>query len=71
MIWMVEVMYNLIYQFYNEGLATTFYLKPSKLLEKKIKNNKCYKILDFILKLLYTIFVLIFAWYVFWEKFPL
>lgn len=70
MIWMVFVMNNLIYQFYNEGLATTFYLKPRKWLKKRI-NNKCFKIMDFILKFLYTIFVLLFAWIVFWEKFPL
>lgn len=63
-------MKDYIDQFYNEGLATTFYLKPLKLLEK-IKNKTLFKIMNFLLKFLYTILILIFAWYVFWDKYPL
>lgn len=64
-------MRNYINQFYNEGFATTFYLKPKAYLEKNIKNKLLLLILNFLLKTLYTLFVLLFAWYVFWKKYPL
>ena len=33
-------MKDYIDQFYNEGLATTFYLRPVKWVSKRIKNEK-------------------------------
>lgn len=60
-----------INQFYNEGLATTFYLKPVKYLQKKIKNQKVLKVLLTILKIFYTIVILLFALYMFNSKYPL
>ena len=60
-----------INQFYNEGFATTFYLRPVKYLNKKLKNKKILKVLLMILKIVYTILVLIFAGYMFYSKFPL
>ena len=39
-------MKNYIYQFYNEGFATTFYLKPVNYLKKNIRNNKNFSIDD-------------------------
>ena len=60
-----------IYQFYNEGLATTFYLKPVKFIEKRIKNKKLFNFITSFIKILYTVLVLIFAWFVFWNKYPL
>ena len=60
-----------IYQFYNEGLATTFYLRPVKYLKNNLKNKKILKIVLFVFKIIYTILVLIFAGYMFYRKFPL
>ena len=64
-------MRDYIDQFYNEGLAPTFYLKPVKLLSKWIKNKTVLNIFTIIIKVLYTVLVLIFAWYIFWIKYPL
>lgn len=58
-------------QFYNSGLATTFYLKPIKYLKKKIKREKMFNFICMIIKVIYTILVLIFACYMFYVKFPL
>lgn len=64
-------MKDYIYQFYNEGLATTFYLKPVKFIEKKIKNKKLFNFITLFIKIMYTVLVLVFAWFVFWSKYPL
>lgn len=58
-------------QFYNEGLATTFYLKPLKYIKSKIKNPKRIKVIELIIKVLYTVLALIFAIYMFIYKWPL
>ena len=50
-----------IKQFYNEGLATTFYLKPKKYIAKKIKNKKIESLLITILEIFYTLLVISFA----------
>ena len=60
-----------IRQFYNEGLATTFYLKPVNYLNKKIKHKNIKKNLCLIIKICYTILVLIFAVLVFYNSWPL
>lgn len=64
-------MRDYIYQFYNEGLATTFCLKPIKFVSKIIKNKKILNIFSILIKILYTVFALVFAWYVFLKKYPL
>lgn len=64
-------MKDYIDQFYNEGLATTFYLRPIKLLKKKIKNKKLLRFITILIKFLYTVLVLVFAWFMFWDKYPL
>ena len=58
-----------IEQFYSEGLATTFYLKPLKLIEKKIKNKTIIVILKVLLKVIYTITAILFAILMFKIKF--
>jgi len=63
-------MKNYIYQFYNEGLATTFYLKPVKFINKIIKNKILANMLIILIKIIYTILVLIFAGYMFLDRFP-
>ena len=55
-------------QFYNEGLATTFYMKPVNYLNKKIKNKKIVKTLATIIKILYTLLALSFAGYILYTK---
>ena len=64
-------MKNYIYQFYNEGFATTFYLKPVNYLKKNIRNNNVLKILIMIIKILYRILIIAFAIIMFIYKFPL
>ena len=64
-------MKNYIYQFYNEGFATTFYLKPVNYLKKNIRNTNVLKILIMIIKILYTILIIAFAIIMFIYKFPL
>ena len=64
-------MKDYIDQFYNEGLATTFYLKPVRFIEKKIKNKRIVNFIKILIKIVYTVLVLIFVWFVFWSKYPL
>lgn len=64
-------MKDYIEQFYNEGFATTFYLKPIRFIDKKIKNKRIVNFLKILVKIIYTLLVLIFAWFVFWTKYPL
>ena len=42
-------------QFYNEGFATTFYQKPTKYINKKVKNKNAAKFVNGFIKVLYTI----------------
>ena len=56
-------MKEFIRQFYNEGLATTFYLKPVNYIDGKIKNKKIVRLLSIFIKVIYTITVLTFAIY--------
>jgi len=58
-------------QFYNEGFATTFYLKPINYLKNKLKNKILLQIISLIIKFLYTVLVIMFALYMFVRKFPL
>ena len=64
-------MKNYIEQFYNEGFATIFYLKPINFLNKKLRNRKLVNLFSKIIKLLYTIIMIIFALFVFKYKWPL
>jgi len=58
-------MKDYIEQFYSEGLAIIFYVKPIKYLEKKIKNNILFQIIKIILKIIYTLVVLGLAFLIF------
>ena len=60
-----------IEQFYNEGFATTFYLKPLNYLKRKISNKRMFNILSISLKIIYTVLILIFAVFMFFKKYPL
>lgn len=59
-----------IKQFYSEGLANTFYIKPLNYLKKHIKNKTLLKYFSLILKTLYTIFCIILAIILFKIIFP-
>ena len=50
-----------IKQIYNEGLATTFYIKPVNYLKKVIKNKKILDVMIVIFKIIYSLIVFIFA----------
>lgn len=64
-------MKNMIKQFYTEGFATTFYVKPVKYLNKKIENKKIVKFLSILIKIFYTIIVLLLAGIIFYKKWSL
>ena len=61
-------MKSMIYQFYNEGFATTFVLKPTNFINKKIKNKKVVEFLSMAIKTLYTVLILVFAFVVAYFK---
>ncbi len=58
-------------QFYNEGLATTFYQPPIKFIKKKIKNKKIVEFICLLIKILYTILAILFGIFMFIVNFPL
>ena len=58
-------------QFYNEGLATTLYLKPVKFVKKKVRNKSLQKFVCFMIKAIYTILAIIIAILVFIIVYPL
>ncbi len=53
-------MKSMIYQFYNEGFANIFRIKPINYINSKVKNKKTIRILSFIISFLYTILILLF-----------
>lgn len=57
-------------QFYSEGLANTFYVKPLNYLKKNIKNKSILKLFSIILKVIYTIFCIVLAIILFKVIFP-
>lgn len=61
-------MKSMIYQFYNEGFATTFVIKPIKLINKKIKSKRLIEFLSVAIKTLYTVLILAFAFVVAYIK---
>ena len=64
-------MKSYIEQFYSEGLATTFYTKPINFVRRFIKNDVLFKLIGIVIKVLYTVFVLMLAWFMFWDRYPL
>ena len=57
-----------IKQVYTEGLATTFYQKPLNFLKKKINNEKLVNVLSCLLKIIYTLLVILLAGYILYRK---
>lgn len=55
-------------QFYNEGFGTTFYKKPIKFINKKIKNKKISNILSIFIKFFYTLIFIVIGVYVLYIK---
>ncbi len=64
-------MKELIRQFYNDGFGYLFYKKPTNYLDKKVNNKTFVKILSFILKIIYTIFIIAFVIYYLYKKLPI
>lgn len=62
-------MKSMIYQFYNEGFATTFLLKPTNYIKRKIKNKKLVIFICTMIKTLYTVLMLIILFFVIYLKF--
>ena len=64
-------MKSYIEQFYSEGLATTFYTRPINFIRRNIKNDVLVRLIGIVIKILYTIFVLLLAWFMFLDRYPL
>lgn len=64
------MMRNFVYQFYNEGFATTFCLKPIKFIKRIVKNELFCNILIVLVKIIYTLLMVLVAWKIFWIKYP-
>lgn len=61
-------MKELINQFYNEGLATTFYLKPINFASKYIKNKKILNVIKILILILYTICAISLGFFILLKK---
>ncbi|MDD6652780.1 MAG: hypothetical protein PUE43_02920 [Clostridium sp.] len=59
-----------IKQFYSEGLANIFYVKPLNYLKKHINNKDLLKICTLLLKITYTVFCIVLAIILFKVIFP-
>lgn len=59
----------MLYQFFNEGFATTFVLKPIKFIKKSIKNKTLINALTIIIKILYAILMILILIFVIYLKF--
>ncbi len=57
-----------IKQFYNEGLASLFYVKPLNYISRKVKNKRIINVLGIFTKVLYTLLALTFAGYILYTK---
>ena len=64
-------MRSYIDQFYNEGLATVFYLPVIRFINKHVKNELFRNFCVLVTRVLYTILVIVFAAVVFYYKWPL
>ena len=62
-------MKSMLYQFYNEGFATTFVLKPINFIKKSIKNQNLVNTFSFIIKFIYTILMILVLIFVIYLKF--
>lgn len=51
-------MKNIVYQFYNEGFATLFCLKPISYIKNNINNKNIVNVISFIIRFLYTVAVI-------------
>ena len=51
-------MKNIIYQFYNEGFATLFCLKPINYIKDNVRNKRIVAIMSIIIKIIYTIAII-------------
>ena len=60
-----------IKQIYEEGLATTFYQKPKKFIEKNLNIPILKKICLSCLNIMYILFLIIITYFIFTFNFPL
>jgi hypothetical protein len=51
-------MKNIVYQFYNEGFATLFCLKPINYIKNNISNKSIVNLFSFVIRFLYTIAII-------------
>lgn len=63
-------MKDYIKQFYTEGFATTFYVKPMNFVKKYINNEAVVYLIRLLIKLIYTLCAIAFMIFMFIQKWP-
>ena len=44
-----------IWQFYHQGFGSIFYVRPVNYLKKKIKNERLFKVIETLIKVMYAV----------------
>ena len=61
-------MKDYIWQFYNEGFGSIFYVKPINYLKKKIKNKQLFKLITTLIKIMYTLIFIFLGIFILYYK---
>lgn len=57
-----------IWQFYNQGFGSIFYVKPINYLKKKIKNKQLFKLITALIKIMYTLIFIFLGIFILYYK---
>lgn len=61
-------MKDYIWQFYNQGFGSIFYVKPINYLKKKIKNKQLFKLITVLIKIMYTLIFIFLGIFILYYK---
>lgn len=57
-----------IWQFYNQGFGSIFYVRPINYLEKKIKNKHLFNTIKMLIKIMYTLIFITLGLFILYYK---